>query len=497
MDARGTRGERMLKERAHIAGTISLLADAAITAVSVWLAFYVYFLLYQYRGPEIYLPFTGYRLLPLYREFGVTLAVVGRYLVAMPVILVTLEVYGLHDRIGFRTPSETLRILLRGHVVAAMVLAIVGVVLKLELFRVLLIGVMGINIALIWLKELIIIEYVLQSRERGYNFREVLIVGVGEIARKMIERLHSHPHWGFRVVGCMVPPTMRDEPSVNGLDNLGVYAETPQVLKARHPDLVVFAVDKRYIAEAEPAIYACEEQGIDIWMIPDFFTTTVAKYSFDDFERMPVMAFRTTPEYSWQIIFKDVFDRVAAALMLIVVSLLMALVALLVKATSRGPVLFRQVRQGFRGRPFTLYKFRTMVSNAEQLKAELEVFNEMDEVVFKIQRDPRITPIGGVLRKWSIDELPQLFNILKGEMSLVGPRPMLHTEIDKFKYWQRRKLSVKPGLTCLWQISGRSNLTFEEWMRLDLEYIDHWSLGLDLQILLRTIPVVLIAKGAK
>jgi len=193
----------------------------------------------------------------------------------------------------------------------------------------------------------------------------------------------------------------------------------------------------------------------------------------------------------------DAFDRLAAAVLLAVVAPLIVLVTVLIKATSKGPVFFKQVRQGFRGKPFMLYKFRTMVSNAEQLRAELEVLNEMDEVVFKIERDPRITPLGRVLRKWSIDELPQIFNVLKGEMSLVGPRPMLHTEIEKFKYWQRRKLSVKPGLTCLWQISGRSNLRFEDWMRLDLEYIDNWSLMLDAKILLWTIPVVLVAKGAK
>jgi len=210
-----------------------------------------------------------------------------------------------------------------------------------------------------------------------------------------------------------------------------------------------------------------------------------------------VMAFRTVPEYSWQVIFKDVFDRVAAAILLAAISPIIVMVAFLIKVTSKGPVLFKQVRQGLRGRPFALYKFRTMVSNAEQLKAELEVLNEMDEIVFKIENDPRITRLGRVLRKWSIDELPQLFNVLKGEMSLVGPRPMLHTEIDKFRYWQRRKLSVKPGLTCLWQVSGRSNLRFEEWMQLDLEYIDNWSLTLDLRILLNTIPVVLTAKGAK
>jgi len=487
----------MLKERAHIAGTLSLFADLAISVISVWLAFYAWFLLYQYHGPEIRLPFMTYPVLPLYRVPPFTLGVFVNNLVAVPVILVLLEIYGLHESVGFRRPSETFWILLKGHIVAVMVITLAGVVLRLPLFRVVLVGIVGFNIALIFLKELIILEYARRSRAHGYNFREVLIVGIGEIARKMIERLHSHPQWGFKIIGCMVAPHMHGEELVNGLPVLGVYDETPQVLKSHQPDLVVFAVDKRYIAEAEPAIYACETQGIDIWMVPDFFDTSIAKISFEDFQRLPVMAFRTTPEYSWQILFKNVVDRVAAAIALVLVSPIMLATALLIKLTSRGPVFFRQVRQGYRGKPFTLYKFRTMVSNAEQLRAELQVLNEMDEVVFKIERDPRITKIGRVLRKWSIDELPQLFNILKGEMSLVGPRPMLYTEIDKFQYWQRRKLSVKPGLTCLWQVSGRSNLRFEEWMRLDLEYIDNWSLALDLKILLRTIPVVLTAKGAR
>jgi exopolysaccharide biosynthesis polyprenyl glycosylphosphotransferase len=487
----------VLKERAYIAGTISLVVDAAITALSVWLAYYAYFLLYQYSGPVIDLPFMHYRVVPLYREFHIPSGVVTYYLLSVPAVLVPLELYGLHDRIGFRSLGETFRILVKSHVIGIVAVAVIAVLLKHNPFRVLLVGIAVINTALIFLKEIIIVEYAQLSRERGYNFREVLMVGVGEIARKMIERLRSHPQWGFKVIGCMVPPHMRDETLVNGLPNFGVYDDTPQALKAHQPDLVVFAVDKRYIAEAEPAIYACEEQGVDVWMVPDFFDTSVAKLSFEEFERLPVMTFRTVPEYSWQVIFKNVFDRVAAAILLAAISPIIVMVAFLIKVTSKGPVLFKQVRQGFRGRPFTLYKFRTMVSNAEQLKAELEVLNEMDEIVFKIERDPRITPLGRLLRKWSIDELPQLFNVLKGEMSLVGPRPMLHTEIDKFRYWQRRKLSVKPGLTCLWQISGRSNLRFEEWMQLDLEYIDNWSLTLDLRILLSTIAVVLTAKGAK
>ena len=180
-------------------------------------------------------------------------------------------------------------------------------------------------------------------------------------------------------------------------------------------------------------------------------------------------------------------------------SWLFALIALLIKVTSPGPVLFRQQRSGINGQPFTLYKFRTMVTNAEQLKHELAAMNEMNGPVFKVSNDPRVTPIGKFLRKYSLDELPQLYNVLRGEMSLVGPRPLPVDEVKRFNdLAHRRRLSVKPGLTCLWQISGRNNVTdFKEWVRLDLEYIDNWSLWLDLKILWRTLPAVLAATGAK
>ena len=185
--------------------------------------------------------------------------------------------------------------------------------------------------------------------------------------------------------------------------------------------------------------------------------------------------------------------------MLVLLAPLLLLVAVLIKITSPGPVLFRQQRSGLNGHPFTIFKFRTMVTNAEQLKHELAAMNEMSGPVFKVTNDPRITPLGKFLRKYSIDEFPQLFNVLRGEMSLVGPRPLPVDEVRRFNdLAHRRRLSVKPGLTCLWQISGRNQVKdFRDWVRLDLEYIDNWSFWLDLKILLRTVPVVLVGTGAK
>jgi exopolysaccharide biosynthesis polyprenyl glycosylphosphotransferase len=195
---------------------------------------------------------------------------------------------------------------------------------------------------------------------------------------------------------------------------------------------------------------------------------------------------------------RRLLDLALACLMLLVVGpLLMLPAAILIKLTSRGPVLFKQKRCGLNGRQFVMYKFRSMVDNAEQLRVELESLNEMDGPVFKSSRDPRITGIGKILRRFSIDELPQLFNVLRGDMSLVGPRPPLPGEVARYERWQRRRLSMKPGITCLWQVSGRNEVSFEDWMKLDLDYIDNWSLLLDLKILLKTIPVVLLGRGAR
>ena len=231
----------------------------------------------------------------------------------------------------------------------------------------------------------------------------------------------------------------------------------------------------------------------------DFVKTAIAKPSIEAVGGRPVLVFRSTPDASWALLGKRAIDLVGAIVGLIVISWLMLLTALAIKVTSPGPVLFRQLRGGRHGKPFTMYKFRSMRTDAEMRRAEFLAFNQMSGPVFKIDNDPRVTPVGRFIRKLSIDELPQLINVLRGDMSLVGPRPLPLYEVEKFETTaQRRRLSVQPGLTCLWQISGRNEIkNFQDWVKLDLKYIDNWSLWLDIKILCKTIPVVLLGMGAK
>jgi len=211
---------------------------------------------------------------------------------------------------------------------------------------------------------------------------------------------------------------------------------------------------------------------------------------------LPLLTFTTTPQNEYLLFVKSTADMILAAAFLVILSPVLVLVAILIKLTSRGPVIFTQVRCGLGGRKFVLYKFRSMINDAEEKKYHLEHLNEMSGPVFKLSKDPRCTRLGRFLRKFSIDELPQLINILKGDMSFVGPRPPIPEEVEQYERWQRRRLRMKPGLTCLWQVSGRNDIDFAEWMRMDLDYIDSWSLLLDLKIFFKTIPIVVLGKGA-
>lgn len=262
---------------------------------------------------------------------------------------------------------------------------------------------------------------------------------------------------------------------------------------------VLFVGGHSEIGRLNEYIGACETEGVEAWLSADFIRTSIARPDFDAFGSRPMLVFRAAPSVSWALMIKHLADRVLALLALIILALPFLLIALAIKITSPGPVIFRQTRGGKNGMPFTIFKFRTMVTDAEMQRDELQRMNQMQGPVFKVERDPRVTKIGKFLRKTSLDELPQLWNVFRGDMSLVGPRPLPVYEVEKFESpAQRRRLAMKPGITCLWQISGRSNITsFEKWVELDLEYIDNWSLWLDVKILFRTIPVVLFGFGAK
>ena len=231
-------------------------------------------------------------------------------------------------------------------------------------------------------------------------------------------------------------------------------------------------------------------------VVMDIFPHVHSRVYLDRFSGIPLLTFSAAPHDELRLFVKRAIDVAASLVALVVLTVPFALLAAVVKLTSTGPVIFRQMRCGLNGRRFTFYKFRSMVDRAETMKAELDHLNEKDGPVFKIADDPRLTAVGRYLRRFSIDELPQLWNILRGDMSLVGPRPAVPSEIEHYATWQRRRLRMRPGLTCLWAVRGRDRLDFDTWMRLDLEYIDTWSLGLDLKIILQTIPRVLAGRGA-
>jgi exopolysaccharide biosynthesis polyprenyl glycosylphosphotransferase len=273
------------------------------------------------------------------------------------------------------------------------------------------------------------------------------------------------------------------------------------ILKDESVERVIFAAKETEFGKVAEGVEACELQGVEAWIVASFIRTQIARPTFDMVGRKPMLVLRSTPELSWELFLKEVIDRVGGALLILLTLPLWVIAYVGIKFTSPGaPVFFRQKRAGRYGKPFNMWKFRTMVADAEALldKTKAEHGNQMDGPVFKLKRDPRIFAFGNLLRRLSIDELPQLLNVVSGKMSLVGPRPLPLYEVSAFeKSEHRRRLSVKPGITCEWQVGGRNRITsFEQWVAMDLEYIDNWSLWLDIKILFRTIPAVFFGRGA-
>jgi exopolysaccharide biosynthesis polyprenyl glycosylphosphotransferase len=405
---------------------------------------------------------------------------------------------GMYGRRSARTLHTEFSRLLRAIIVCGLLLAVAIFAAKLEYVSRPFIAIfLFLNVLFVEAGRRLVRAVVLDNTIR----RRVLVAGGQAEVQSSAAGVDAHRDWGLEVVGVASDGTWGAE-HAGRYRFLGSYEDIPRLVQSDHDviDEVLVAPATRRLDDLralEHIFLGLEEQGIVTRLVVNFLPQALSDVSFDEVGGMPMLTFSTAPRDELLLFVRRCADVMLALFLIVIMSPVFLIVSLLVKLTSAGPVLFRQPRCGLHGRPFTFLKFRSMQIGAEALKPTLALFNEMDGPAFKMTNDPRVTPIGRFLRRTSLDELPQLWNILRGDMSFVGPRPAVIEEVRQYRPWQRRRLSMKPGLTCLWQVSGRNELTFDEWMRLDLEYIDNWSLWLDLKIALKTIPAVLRGRGAR
>jgi exopolysaccharide biosynthesis polyprenyl glycosylphosphotransferase len=333
-----------------------------------------------------------------------------------------------------------------------------------------------------------------QLRKRGIGLDRVLIVGAGEIGRAVMRNLVARPELGYQVVGFVDDDLSKGDlgrfKALGGLDSVG------SAIKAERVDEVIITLPWMYHRTIMGLVRSCQATGVRARVVPDLFQLSLSRVDFDDMGGIPLMGLKETSIPRAGRLIKRLLDFVFALLVLVVLSPVLGLIALLIRLDSPGPALFRQRRVGEDGRAFDIIKFRSMRVGAEDQQAQLHEVNQASGPLFKSRVDPRLTRLGRFLRRSSLDELPQFINVLRGEMSVVGPRPGLPPEVAQYQPWQRQRLEVPPGMTGLWQVSGRSDLSFDEMCLLDVYYIENWSLGLDLTIMLRTVPAVLFAAGA-
>jgi exopolysaccharide biosynthesis polyprenyl glycosylphosphotransferase len=383
---------------------------------------------------------------------------------------------------------------------AALVLGLGAAIFRLQMTTPLFIVVFWVVASsLILLCRWILRTFLGWARRHGRNSRQMLIVGTNARAIEFAHSIEGKPELGYQLIGFVDDQwSGGQEFGKNGKTIVSDLEHFPSFLRERVVDEVTIALPmKSFYSQAARMVATCQEQGVIVRVLTSIFDVRPAWANGNLLEEMAVTTMGTSVFEGWPLVFKRLLDIVVSSISLILLAPIFLIVAILIKFDSPGPVFFIQERVGLNKRRFRMYKFRTMVADAEQRQARLESLNEADGPIFKIKDDPRLTRIGKFLRKASIDELPQLLNVLKNDMSLVGPRPLDLRDYYKLEEnWLRRRFSVRPGITCLWQINGRSSVSFQEWMRLDMCYIDHWSITLDLEILAKTIPAVLKGSGA-
>jgi exopolysaccharide biosynthesis polyprenyl glycosylphosphotransferase len=424
-------------------------------------------------------------------------AYVWMLMIAIPLWLLLMKTYKAYEPQHTISNFDIVWIIFKTVIVGMLTLGTVIYFLKYSYISRLFVLMFGsVNFLVLSFMRLTYKHILTELRRRGYNSRTILIVGTGRRAREFAKIILSHSEWGLRIHGYVDDdPIARDKELLESAI-VGRIKDIPDLIRKNVIDEVIIAIPRKWLDSLDEVVRICEEEGVETTILADLYDTVIAETHLSFLHDIPLLSFSTTPAQEWKLVIKTVVDLAVAAFLLIMLAPIFIVISAGIKLTSRGPVFFRQVRYGLRGREFKMFKFRSMWLDAEMRMDEVRHLNEMSGPAFKIMRDPRVTPIGRFLRKTSLDELPQLINVLKGEMSLVGPRPPIPSEVREYERWQRRRLSMKPGLTCLWQVKGRNRIEFERWMELDLQYIDNWSLGLDLKIILKTVPVVLFGYGA-
>ena len=353
-----------------------------------------------------------------------------------------------------------------------------------------------VNLVFLFVEKALLFSLIGYLRGKGKNIKKVFVLGVGDVSKTFIDSVRQYPDWGIKILGLIC----KDEVNVGserfGYKLVGHTRDLRELLHLNPIDELIIALPAKYFHAVEEVMNICDEEGVMVRIVSPFFRNLIAKARTDMIHGLAIIKFSSVERTDLETTLKRGLDIVVSSILLILFSPIFFVITILIKLESPGPVFYQWKVLGLNKRPLTSYKFRTMVDNADDLKAGLAVNNEMDGIAFKMNDDPRITKVGKWLRKFSLDELPQLWSVLKGDLALVGPRPPLQTEVEKYEGWHRRKLSVKPGITCLWQTCGRNEINkFDEWMRLDMKYIDEWSLWLDFKIMFKTVWVVLKGTG--
>jgi len=489
----------MIKEQNKLIKRVVIFTDIFIITGSFFIGYFL-----RDRIYEIYPSLSSTILLPYLRPFNV-------YVGILPILILIwiglLSYFGMYKSMGTRQVSEVLLIIFKTTLLGFILFGSYIFVLKMqEDISRLFIGFVFIAVAVLISIEKIALIYIFRAaRKRVYSlksallaFRNILIFGTGKRARQFIDLIDKNPAWGIKIIGLVDMDPAKKGEIISGYEVTGTFDDIPEIIHKNIIDEVVFIVPRSWLNKIEEIMNFCENAGLRVNLAVDLFEFKFSKAKQTDLHGFPFLTFESTPDKLGHLFIKRICDFVFSGIALISLFPLFLLIAIIIKVTSKGTVLFKQERCSLYGRKFMLFKFRTMTVDAESRLKDLLKYNEMGGPVFKMTDDPRVTKVGKWLRKLSLDELPQLWNVFKGDMSLVGPRPPIPAEVDNYDSWQRRRLSMRPGITCLWQISGRSKIVdFNEWMKLDLKYIDNWSLWLDFKLFLKTIPVVLLGKGAK